>query len=110
MGQLRLTSTFALIVAGSLAFSLSAAFMKSTNGFTRVGPSAIVAAASLVGAVCLSRACMTESLSSAIIIGLGVEAVATLLISAVVFDERVLPIHAAGIALVIVGVGLLRVV
>lgn len=100
--------TLGWIVGGSLLFSVGAGFMKAAHGFTRPLPSIVVALAFLVGSVLLSRAVMSESMSTAIIIGLGVEAVGSLLIGAVLLGERLGLMHTVGIGLILGGVAVLR--
>jgi small multidrug resistance pump len=103
-------STMGWIIGGSLAFSVGAAFMKSAQGFTRIVPSTVVAVMFLIGAIFVTRAVMTESLSTAIIVGLGIEAVLSLLIGLVLFREQITLVQSAGMGLIIVGVGMLRLV
>jgi multidrug transporter EmrE-like cation transporter len=101
--------TLLLIAGGSVSFSIGAAFMKASHGFSRPLPSAVVAALFLAGAVLLSRAVMVDSMSSAIVIGLGIEAVVTVLIGVVVLGDSVRAAHLLGMMLIVAGVGVLRV-
>jgi multidrug transporter EmrE-like cation transporter len=68
----------------------------------------VVAVAFLLGSILISRAVMTESMSTAIIIGLGIEAVGSLLIGALLLGERLSLAHTAGIVLIVGGVATLR--
>jgi quaternary ammonium compound-resistance protein SugE len=101
-------NTLGWIVGGSLFFSIGAGFMKAAVGFTRPVPSAAVAVAFLIGSVMVSRAVMTESMSTAIIVGLGIEAVASVMIGMMLHGERVSPAHGFGMLLIVGGVGVLR--
>jgi multidrug transporter EmrE-like cation transporter len=101
-------NTLGWIIGGSLLFSVGAGFMKASAGFTRPMPSVVVAVAFLMGSVMVTRAVMTESMSTAIIVGLGIEAVASLMIGMILHGERVSPAHGFGMALIVGGVGVLR--
>lgn len=101
--------TLMLIAGGSVSFSIGAAFMKASHGFSRPVPSAAVALLFLAGAILLSRAVMADSMSSAIVIGLGIEAVVTVLIGVTVLGDSVRAGHLLGMGLIVAGVGVLRV-
>lgn len=100
--------TLLFIAGGSVSFSIGAAFMKASHGFSRPVPSAVVAGFFLAGAILLSRAVMTDSMASAVVIGLGIEAVVTVLIGAFVLGDSVRATHLLGMALIVAGVGVLR--
>lgn len=102
------TGTLLLIAGGSVSFSIGAAFMKASHGFSRPLPSAAVAALFLAGAILLSRAVMADSMASAVVIGLGIEAVVTVLIGVFVLGDSVRVVHILGMALIVAGVGVLR--
>lgn len=106
--ELAAHGTLGWIIGGSLSFSVGAGFMKSAHGFTRLWPSVIVALAFLIGSILVSRAVMTESMSTAVIIGLGIEAVGSLLIGALLLGERLSMAHTLGIVLIVGGVATLR--
>jgi multidrug transporter EmrE-like cation transporter len=101
-------NTLGWIIGGSLLFSIGAGFMKASMGFTRPLPSVVVAVAFLFGSVMVTRAVMTESMSTALVVGLGIEAVASVMIGMVLHGERVSPVHGMGMALIVGGVGVLR--
>lgn len=101
-------STLGWIVGGSLAFSVGAAFMKAAHGFTRPLPSLVVALTFVVGSVLLTRAVMHESLGTALVLGLGIEAVTGLVIGVAMHGERFSPAQIAGALLVVAGVAVLR--
>ncbi len=97
-----------LLVSGSLAFGVGAGFMKPAHGFTRLAPSVVVAACFLLGAVLISRAVMTDSLAASILIGLGLEAVAALLIGVLFFRETLTLQQGLGAAVIVAGVAITR--
>lgn len=102
--------TLGWIIGGSLAFSVGAAFMKAAQGFTRPAPSIVVAVAFVVGSMLVTRAVMTESLSTALVVGLGIEAVASVLIGLLMHGERLNPAQCVGALLIVAGVAVLRLV
>lgn len=97
-----------MIVGGSVAFSIGAAFMKSSEGLTRFAPTLMVVLWFLVGAALLTRAVISESTSFAIMLSLGLEAVITVLIGVFLLGDRISLQQALGMAVVIVGVALVR--
>ena len=103
-------NTLGWIIGGSLAFSVGAAFMKAAQGFTRPMPSIVVAVAFLVGSMLVTRAVMTESLSTALVVGLGIEAVASVLIGLLMHGERLSAAQCLGALLIVAGVAVLRLV
>lgn len=100
--------TVGLVVAASVAFGCGGAFMKSADGLSRPWPSAAVVASFLVGAVLLARAVRTEGLAVAYTMGLGVEAVVTLVLARYVFGEHLSVNQLAGIGFIIAGVAGVR--
>ena len=103
-------NTLGWIIGGSLAFSVGAGFMKAAQGFTRPGPSIVVALAFLLGSMLVTRAVMTESLSTALVVGLGIEAVASVLIGLLMHGERLSAAQCLGALLIVAGVAVLRLV
>jgi multidrug transporter EmrE-like cation transporter len=97
-----------LIVCGSIAFSLGAAFMKSSEGLTRALPTLMVVLWFLIGAGLLTRAVTAESTSFAIMVSLGLEALITILIGVVVLGDQISIRQALGMATVVAGVALVR--
>lgn len=97
------------IIGSSLAFSVGSIFMKSSQGFTRPAPSVIVTACFVLGAFLIARAVRTNALSTAIILGLGMEAVFTLCLGVLLIGDHISAWQGLGIAMVIGGVGLVRV-
>jgi len=97
------------VMGGSAMFCVGGAFMKASHGFTQPLPSAAVALSFVVGAVCLSMAVRGQLLSTTLILGLGLEAVGAVAFGVVALGERLSAVQAAGVALVVAGVALLRV-
>ena len=97
-----------LIIGGSLAFSIGGAFMPASKGFTKVVPSFVVAMAFVIGAIFLTRAVMRSSVSTTMLVGIGFEALATVIIGRMFLDERVSATQALGVLLVVAGVALLQ--
>jgi multidrug transporter EmrE-like cation transporter len=96
------------IIIGSLAFSVGAAFMGHSAGFTRLWPSVIVAACFVIGSGFLARAVRRGGLSTTYVIALGVEAVITVGIGLALLGERLNGAQVAGIAIVLVGLVTLK--
>ena len=77
--------------------------MKASDGFTRPGPSAAVATLFLTGAVLLAHAVKSQSLSSAYVIGLGLEAVVSIGLGLWLFGERLTWAQTIGVVLIVAG-------
>jgi multidrug transporter EmrE-like cation transporter len=97
-----------MVVVASVAFGLGGVCMKLSEGFTRPLPSVAVTLFFVVGAVLLTQAVRTEGLSMAYTVGLGVEAVFTLLVGLFLFHERLSPTQLLGVGLIILGVSSVR--
>ncbi len=106
--HLRLVSV-GFVVAASVAFAVGGAFMKESDGFTRLWPSAAILVLFVVGAVLLTRAVQTDGLSTAYTIGLGVEAILSITLGVYVFGEHVSPTKLIGLSLIVVGLAGVRV-
>lgn len=96
------------VVVASLAFGVGGAFMKASDGFTRLWPSASVAALFIVGSVMLARAIRNDGLSTAYVVGLGIEAVVAIGLGLLLFGEHLTVPRVAGLALITVGVAVVR--
>lgn len=96
------------VLIASVAFSCGSAALKWTDGFSRFWPSAVLTACFVTGAAFLARAASSAPVSTAVTIGLGIEAVAALGIGLLMFGERISPTQGLGAVLVLVGVALLR--
>lgn len=93
----------AAIIIGSVAFSVGGAFMRLSDGFTRLWPSVLVAACFVVGAGFLARAVHRGGLGQTYVLGLGIEAVISVGIGLAVLGERLTVAQTAGIAIILVG-------
>jgi multidrug transporter EmrE-like cation transporter len=98
----------AIVLAGSVLFSLGGAFMRASQGFTRPGPSLVVACTFVLGAMCLARAVRHHNLSTTMLIGLGSEAIGAVVLGVFVMGERLTAPQVGGILLVLSGVLILR--
>lgn len=98
----------AAIILASCLFAAGGAFMKLSEGFTRLGPSTAVAVLFLCGAAVLARAMRVAGLATATIVGLGVEAIAAVALGMWLFSERLSNFQMAGLALLIGGTTLVR--
>ena len=96
------------IIFGSVAFSIGAAFMGVTDGFTRLWPSIVVAACFVAGAGFLARAVHTGGLSTTYVIGLGIEALLTVGIGLAVLGERLTAAQTVGVGIILVGLVTLK--
>jgi small multidrug resistance pump len=98
----------ATIIIGSVAFSIGGAFMRPSEGFTRLWPSLIVAMCFVVGAGFLAKAVNRGGLSTTFVIGLGFEALISVGIGLAVLGERLTLAQTAGIAIILVGLATLK--
>jgi quaternary ammonium compound-resistance protein SugE len=96
------------ILGGSFAFSIGAAFMKSSQGFTRLLPTVIVFLSFLLGAALLTRAVNTNNMSTTVIVGLGFEALITVTIGIFLLGDRLTIRQGAGMLLVLAGTALVH--
>jgi len=97
------------VIAASCAFSVGGALMKASNGFNRLLPSLLVGVLFVVGAALMAKAVTHDRLSTAFVMGLGVEAVVSVGIGATLLGERMQLSQWTGIALIVIGVGIVRV-
>jgi multidrug transporter EmrE-like cation transporter len=98
----------ATVATASVAFGVGGAFMKASNGFTRLWPSAAVVALFVVGSVLLARAIRTDGLSTAYVVGLGCEALVSVTLGLWFFGEHLSPSRVAGLVLITAGVAVVR--
>jgi multidrug transporter EmrE-like cation transporter len=97
-----------MVIAASVAFGVGGAFMKSSDGFSRVVPSTCVIVLFVVGAVLLTRAVQAQGLSAAYILGLGIEVLVSVGLGRYLFDERLTPYQLVGALLILAGVATVR--
>jgi len=98
----------ATIIIGSVAFSIGGAFMRMSDGFTRLWPSLIVATCFVVGAGFLAKAVNRGGLSTTYVVGLGLEALISVGIGLAVLGERLTLAQTAGVAIILVGLAPLK--
>jgi multidrug transporter EmrE-like cation transporter len=96
-----------LIVAAVL-FAVGGLFMKLSEGATRAVPTTLFLAFFAAGALLQAVVMRRTDLGSAYIAVLGLEAIATLLLSVVVLGERYSAGRIVAIVLIVAGVALLR--
>jgi len=96
------------VIAASCAFSVGGALMKASDGFNRFAPSVLVGALFVVGSALMARAVTDDQLSTAFVMGLGVEAVVSVGLGAALLGERMHLSQWSGVALIVIGVGIIR--
>ncbi len=96
------------VAVASLAFGVGGALMKWSDGFSRVVPSLAIGLLFVIGAAAMARAVTADGLSTAFVMGLGIEAVISVALGVAVLGERLRPVEWGGIGLIVVGVTLLR--
>lgn len=96
------------VLAASIAFGVGGVFMQSADGFSRPVPSGLVALAFLTGAVLLTLAVRAEGLTTAYTIGLGIEAVISVVLGRWVFGEHLTGSQLLGVVLILGGVASVR--
>jgi len=92
-----------LLIAGLLEV-VWAIGMKYTQGWTRLGPSVITVAAMVLSFLLLSRAMVTIPLSLAYTVWVGIGAIGSVIAGVVLFNERLVPLQYACIALIALGI------
>lgn len=84
---------FVLVIAGLLEVAWSLG-LKSTEGFTRVGPSVVVGSAIVASMVLLAHAAKTLPIGTAYAVWVGIGVVGTAIGGVVLFDEAMPPLRA----------------
>ncbi len=97
-----------MVIAASLAFGIGGAFMKSSDGFSRLVPSVCVIVLFVVGAVFLTRAVRSQGLSAAYVLGLGIEVLVSVGLGRYLYDEHLTPFQVVGALLIVAGVATVR--
>ena len=98
----------ALASLAALLFAIGGIFMKRADGLHHAPPVAAFVLLFAVGAAIQSQAMRGGELGSTYIVVLGLEAGLTVVFGAWLFAEQVTPIKLIAIALILVGIGLLR--
>jgi multidrug transporter EmrE-like cation transporter len=93
-----------LLVVASLCFATGGLFMKYSDGFRHLGPSALVFVFFCAGAACQTLAMKRTDMAVAYVFVLGLEAVVALGLSLFVLGERLTPGRLAAVALIIAGI------
>lgn len=97
-----------LLLLASLAYSVGGIFMKTSQGLTRLGPSAAVFALFVIGAGLQSVAMRKSELGTAYVFVLGLEAILAFSFGLCLFGEAFTTSKLTGVALIIVGISLLH--
>lgn len=82
--------------------------MKASHGFTRLSPSLMVVILFVVGAGLLSRAVQRDGLSTAYTLGLGIEAILSIMLGVYLFGEQLSVVKLIGLSLIVVGLAGVR--
>ena len=98
-----------LLAVAALAFSAGGLFMKLSAGLTRPAPTATFIFLFVAGAVIQALAMRRSDLGVTYVFVLGLEAIVTVLLSAWLLHESYSFQRIAAIALVIIGIALLRI-
>ena len=93
----------AAVIVASCLFASGGALMKVSDGVTRVWPSAGVVAMFCLGAFLVARALRTQGLSTVWVVGLGIEALVSVLLGLVLFSEHFSNFQIAGVVLILGG-------
>jgi multidrug transporter EmrE-like cation transporter len=99
---------FAQLLLASFAYSIGGLFMKQSAGLSHAGPTAVFLALFAGGAILQALGMRHGDLGPAYIFVLGVEALITLLLSALYLQESYSASRLAAIAMVVVGIVWLR--
>jgi multidrug transporter EmrE-like cation transporter len=97
-----------LAVLAALCFSVAGYFTKLSQGLTVRGPAAMMFALFLLGAALQALAMRQESMAVTYAVVLGLEAVIACLLSVWLLHEGISAIRIGGIALVVIGIALLK--
>ena len=97
-----------LIVAG-LFETVWAYYMKLSDGFTKLGPTATTFAAMAVSIGLLGWAMKSLPLGTAYTVWTGIGAVGAFVVGIVVLGEAVTPLRLLAAALIVAGIGLMKV-
>ena len=93
----------AIVIVASCLFASGGALLKVSDGFTELWPTAGVLVMFGIGTYLLARALRTGGLSTVWIVGLGVEAVVSVVIGIWFFSEQVSSFQIAGVVLILGG-------
>jgi multidrug resistance protein EbrB len=100
--------TLALYSIAAIMYVAGGALMKYSQGLTQALPTLGLTALFSTGALIQARAMRYEELGSSYVAVLGLEALLAITLGALLFGEQLSARAAAGIALVVIGIVLLR--
>jgi multidrug transporter EmrE-like cation transporter len=91
------------VVLASCMFASGGALMKVSDGFHRLWPSLATVALFVAGAYLFATALRSEALATVWLIGLGIEAVVSIVLGLLLFSEQLSSFQIAGMALIVGG-------
>jgi len=97
-----------LLILAALSFASGGIFMKNSVGLTRMWPSIFMSVLFVTGAGLQALAMLREDMSVAYISVLGLESLLAFAFGALLFGEAVSANRVCAIALILIGVALLR--
>ncbi|MET0327078.1 MAG: SMR family transporter [Ilumatobacteraceae bacterium] len=97
-----------MVIAASMAFGVGGAFMKASDGFSRMFPSICLLVLFVIGAVFLTLAVRSLGLSAAYVLGLGIEVLVSVGLGRYLYDEQLTPSQVVGAVLIVAGVATVR--
>ena len=100
--------TLLLYSIAAIMYVTGGALMKYSHGLTQTLPTLGLTALFSTGALIQARAMRYEELGSSYVVVLGLEALLAIALGALLFGEQLSARAAAGIALVVIGIVLLR--
>lgn len=100
--------TLLLYSIAAIMYVTGGALMKYSQGLTQTLPTLGLTALFSTGALIQARAMRYEDLGSSYVVVLGLEALLAIALGALLFGEQLSARAAAGIALVVIGIVLLR--
>jgi multidrug resistance protein EbrB len=100
--------TLVLYSIAAIMYVTGGALMKYSQGLTQTLPTLGLTALFSTGALIQARAMRYEELGSSYVVVLGLEALLAIALGALLFGEQLSARAAAGIALVVIGIVLLR--
>lgn len=97
-----------LLFAAGLFEVIWAAAMKTSDGFTKIGPSIVTGVAAFISFWLLAAAMKELPLGTAYAVWVGIGAVGAALVGLTLFGEQASPMRLAGIALIAAGIAALK--
>ncbi len=97
-----------LLVFSAVMYAVGGYFMKASDGATAPRATAAFLVLFLVGAVAQARGMRAADLSTAYVLVLGIEALVAVILGSVLLHEALTLARVGAIALVVIGIGWLR--